>query len=108
MVKRNIEIKVRFNRKEMEELTKKVKKSGLNRETYIRQLINGKVPKESPPIEYYSLMAQIYKCGNSLNQIASKANSMNIIDHQKYDHEVKELHRILNEITDAVIAPEEG
>ena len=53
-------------------------------------------------------MAQIYKCGNSLNQIASKANSMNIIDHQKYDHEVKELHRILNEITDAVIAPEEG
>ena len=99
MVKRNIEIKVRLNRKEMEELTKKVKKSGL---------INGKVPKESPPIEYYSLMAQIYKCGNSLNQIASKANSMNIIDHQKYDHEVKELHRILNEITDAVIAPEEG
>lgn len=108
MVKRNIEIKVRLNRKEMEELTKKVKRSGLNRETYIRQLINGKVPKEAPPIEYYSLMAQIYKCGNSLNQIASKANSMNIIDHQKYDHEVKELHRILNEITDAVIAPEES
>ena len=43
MVKRNIEIKVRLNRKEMEELTKKVKKSGLNRETYIRQLINGKL-----------------------------------------------------------------
>ena len=39
MSKRNIEIKVRLNRKEAESLSKRVKKSRLSREAYIRHLI---------------------------------------------------------------------
>ncbi len=44
MGKRNIEIKVRLNRKEAELLNKRVKKSRLSREAYLRHLINGLVP----------------------------------------------------------------
>ena len=41
MSKRNIEIKVRLNRKEAEALNKRVKKSRLSREAYLRHLISG-------------------------------------------------------------------
>ena len=51
---RNIEIKVRLNRKEAEALNKKVKKSRISREAYLRHLINGVVPQDAPPPEYFS------------------------------------------------------
>ena len=49
MGKRNIEIKVRLNRKEAELLNKRVKKSRLSREAYLRHLINGLVPQDARP-----------------------------------------------------------
>ena len=54
MRKRNVAILFRLNKKEAEALDKKVKKSGLNREAYLRQLISGVVPKDAPPLDYYS------------------------------------------------------
>ena len=51
MSKRNIEIKVRLNRKEAEALNKRVKKSRLSREAYLRHLISGVVP----PVSYTHL-----------------------------------------------------
>ena len=50
MRKRNVSILFRLNKKEAEALDKKVKKSGLSREAYLRQLISGAVPKEAPPL----------------------------------------------------------
>ena len=41
MRKRNVAILFRLNKKEAEALDKKVKRSGLNREAYLRQLISG-------------------------------------------------------------------
>ena len=49
MRKRNVAILFRLNKKEAEVLDKKVKKSGLNREAYLRQLISGVVPRDAPP-----------------------------------------------------------
>ena len=40
MRKRNVAILFRLNKKEAEALDKKVKRSGLNREAYLRQLIS--------------------------------------------------------------------
>ena len=51
MRKRNIAILFRLNRKEAEALDKRVKKSGLSREAYLRQLINGLVPRNAPPTD---------------------------------------------------------
>ena len=47
MRKRNVAILFRLNRKEAEALDKKVKKSGLSREAYLRHLISG-VFRETP------------------------------------------------------------
>ena len=59
MRKRNVAILFRLNKKEAEVLDKKVKKSGLNREAYLRQLISGVVPRDAPPPDYYSMMREL-------------------------------------------------
>lgn len=106
MRKRNIAILFRLNRKEAEALDKRVKKSGLSREAYLRQLINGLVPKNAPPPDYYSMMRELHQIGNNLNQIAQKAHVLNVIDVQRYDREVRRFQQAVEQITDAVVLPE--
>ena len=106
MSKRNSEIKVRLNRKEAESLSKRVKKSRLSREAYIRNLIDGSVPREAPPQDYYNMMRELYRIGNSLNQVAQKAHTLNVIDVQRYDAAVRLFEDTVKKMTDAVVAPE--
>ena len=40
----------------MDKLTRNAQHSGLSKSNYIRMLVNGYVPKESPPIEYNQLI----------------------------------------------------
>lgn len=80
MRKRNIHIQFWLDRKEAEAFNKKVRRSGLSREAYLRHLINGLVPQDSPPPDYFSMMRELHSIGNNLNQIAAKANALNVID----------------------------
>ena len=106
MRKRNTAILFRLNRKEAEALDKRVKKSGLSREAYLRQLINGLVPRNAPPPDYYSMMRELHRIGNNLNQIAQKAHVLNGIDVQRYDQEVRKFRQAVEQITEAVVLPE--
>ena len=105
MIKRNVEIKVRLSRKEAETLNKRVMKSGISREAYIRHLIEGSVPREAPPPDYYAMMREIYAIGKNLNQIAQKAHVLNVMDAQRYDAEVRKLEAAIKTITEAVVLP---
>ena len=105
MGERNIEIKVRLNRKEAEALDKRVKKSGLSREAYLRHLISGVVPRDAPPPDYFDFMRKLHGVGNNLNQIAQKAHVLGVIDVRRYDEEVQKFNRLIREITKAVILP---
>ncbi|MEI3521818.1 MAG: ribbon-helix-helix protein, CopG family [Anaerosacchariphilus sp.] len=49
MRKRNVHIQFWLNRKEAEALDKKVRRSGLSREAYLRHLIDGVVPRTLRP-----------------------------------------------------------
>ena len=102
---RTIEIKVRLNQKEATILNERVKKSCLSREAYLRQLINGLVPQDAPPPDYYAMMKELYKIGNNLNQIARKAQSLNMIDVPLYKKAVGEFETVVKEITAAVMLP---
>ena len=106
MSRRNIEIKVRLNRKEAEALNKRVKKSRLSREAYIRHLIEGSVPRDAPPPDYFSMMRELYRIGNSLNQIAQKAHVLNVIDVQRYDASIRQLEAAIQNIPEAVVLPQ--
>lgn len=90
MNNRTIEIKVRLNQKEADVLNERVKKSRLSREAYLRHLINGLMPQDAPPPDYYAMMKELYRIGNNLNQIARKAQTLNMIDVPLYKKVVGE------------------
>lgn len=59
MRKRNIQVMLYLSSKEYDSLSKKVKKSGFLRKAYIRQSINGYMPKELPPPDYHGMMREL-------------------------------------------------
>lgn len=105
MRKRNIQIIVRLNAKEQQHLAKQVKKSGLSQEAFIRTLINGYVPKELPPPDYYSMMKELHAIGSNLNQIAAKANATGHIDRTVFQYEANRLRKAMLDIQTAVTSP---
>ena len=105
MRKRNVHIQFWLNRKEAESLDKKVRRSGLSREAYLRHLIDGVVPQDAPPPDYYSMMRELHGIANNLNQIAQKAHTLNVVDVQRYDNYTRQLESTIRKITEAVILP---
>ena len=80
MRKRNVHIQFWLDKKEAEAFQKKVKRSGLSREAYLRHLVNGLVPQDAPPPDYYAMMRELHGIGNNLNQIAAKAHTLNALE----------------------------
>lgn len=105
MRKRNIQVMLHLDSKEYQSLMKKVKKTGLSRETYLRQLINGYAPKELPPPDYHAMMRELNAIGNSINQIAARANATGFFLAEDYAQYMKEFKRITLDIQRAVTLP---
>ncbi len=105
MRNRNVHIQFWLNKKEAQALDKLVKKSGLSREAYLRHLINGVVPQDAPPPDYFSMMKELHAIGNNLNQIAQKAHVLNVMDVQLYDENMHLFKEAVRTITNAVLLP---
>ena len=105
MRRRNISVITRLNKKEQQHLKALVKRSGLSQEAYIRHLFNGVIPNDAPSPDYFSMMKELHAIGNNLNQIASKAHRLNVIDVQEYDKAVRLFEKTVKDITNAVITP---
>ena len=105
MRKRNIHIQFWLDKGEAQSFDKKVKRSGLSREAYLRHLVNGVVPNDAPPPDYYSMMRELHSIGNNLNQIAQKAHILHVLDVQRYDDNVRLFERAVKTITNAVLLP---
>lgn len=103
---RDIPFLFRLNREEADAFRERVKRSGLSQEAYVRQSISGKTPKDAPPPDYYSMMRELHKIGNNLNQIAQKAHVLNVIDVQRYDNDMRKFEEAVRLFTEAVILPE--
>jgi len=96
---RNIIINFRLNQKESDHLRKLVKKSGLSQEAYLRQLINGLVPRDLPPPDYFAMMQSLYDVGAVLGEIAQKARALGEIDAAHYEHRRLPSHRLFRAAT---------
>lgn len=68
-MKRNHEIKIRFNDNEFKILNNKLEKTSLSREAFSRACILGKEIKVPPDLDYYKLKNEFNYIGNNLNQI---------------------------------------
>ena len=106
MRKRNVHIQFWLDKKEAEVFNQRVKRSGLSREAYLRHLINGLVPRDAPPPDYFSMMRELHGIGNNLNQIAQKAHTLNVVDVQRYDTAVRQFETAVKKITEAVVLPQ--
>ena len=105
MRKRNVHVQFWLDKKEAEAFNKKVKRSGLSREAYLRHLVNGLVPQDAPPPAYYDFMRELHRIGGNLNQIAQKAHVLGVIDERRYDEEMRKFDQLVRDITKAVILP---
>lgn len=106
MRKRINQIIVRLDADENEQLKKKVKKTGLSQEAFIRSLIDGYAPKQLPPPDYHAMMKQLRAIGNRVNQIAVKANTTGFIHAKEYAAITDELREAMLRIQAAVTQPE--
>jgi hypothetical protein len=95
----------RLDKYENERFKKRVKKSGMSQEAYVRHLIHGLVPTDAPPPDYHAMMRELRSAGVNLNQIARKAHVLNVVDAKRYDEAVAALNKAVVEITNAVMLP---
>ena len=105
-MKRSRKITFRVNEDEFLRLKRNVKKSGYSQEAYIRTLLSGYTPKESPTLDYLALMKELRAIGNRMNQIAVKANAIGFIKANEYEKNVDALWLKLLEIQAAFTLPE--
>lgn len=102
---RAILIQFLLNDSEAVKLNDQVAKSGLTRSAYLRSLIDGLIPQNSPPPDYRLMMNELRKIGANLNQIAQKANTLGVIDVLRYQDEVSNLRSAIARIDEAVWLP---
>ncbi len=105
MRKRGVHIQLWLSETEAARLQRLVKRSGLSREAYLRHLINGVVPQEIPPPDYYAFMERLYQVGNLLEQISRQAQVQGAVDTAPYEEAVGQFHQLVEDITTAVILP---
>ena len=83
-----------------------MKRTGLSQEAYIREVLAGSVPRETPPLEYHALMKELRAIGNRMNQIAARANTTGFFLAKEYEENAKGLRQAVLQIQAAVTLPE--
>jgi hypothetical protein len=106
MLKRNNQILFRVNDEEHELLKRNAKKCGLSVARYLRFLIQGYIPKELPPADYHGMIRQLQAIGNSMNQIAARANKTGFYLKEEYAKNAQELKAAILDIQKAILLPE--
>ena len=106
MLKHSIQINFRVNAEEQRLLQEKAKKCGLSVAKYLRFLIHDCIPKEQPPADYKVLIRELHAIGNSMNQIAARANAAGFLNQEAYAKNVEKLNAAILNIKEAVTVPE--
>lgn len=84
MARRKIKIDLRLSEDEAALLNSDVEKSGYSREAYLRAMIKQRPIKERPPMDLVDVLKSLQQINNNMNQIATKANSLNFVDTAAY------------------------
>lgn len=96
MRKRDCVIKCRLNEKEMAAFKKTVAKTGLTTDSYLRMIIQNRIPKQLPPIEYYQMIDEFRKIGEALEKVSIRALLLNREDKQIYEENyMRAMNRLL-------------
>ena len=73
MRRRTKEVKIRLTEEEFRRLNEKVKRAGLNRERYLRKIVDGAKVYERVPHDVWEMSCELRKIGTDLNRLAQMA-----------------------------------
>ena len=93
---------VRLNEQEHEHLHELVQQAGLPQEKLLRKIIAGYQVKAAPPIDYHEMIRQLMVIGKNINQIASAAKSLGMIESIWYIKNYKNLLHLILQIETAI------
>lgn len=106
MRKRSIRVWTRLSESEYETVTSRVKKTGLSREAYIRDMLLRHFPKEKPDDRFYAVMRELSAIGNNVNQLARKAAALGFVDAPFYKQEAEKWDAFRLEIRRKFLLPD--
>ena len=78
MRKRCVRIWARLTEDELETITRRIRKTGLSREAYIRSVLLGSVPREKPDERFYAIMGDLAVIARNAGQLAKSAAELGI------------------------------
>lgn len=96
--KRSNQFIIRLNDQELDHLNTLVAMTKLSRESYIRMLINGVIPRAAPSKELLETIRLLHNIANNINQIAKQANTNGSIDVEMYKSNYIQLQKRIDEI----------
>lgn len=96
--KRSNQFIIRLNDQELDHLNTLVAMAKLSRESYIRMLINGVIPRAAPSKELLEMIRLLRNIANNINQIAKQANTNGSIDVEMYKSNYIQLQKQIDEI----------
>ena len=77
---------------------RKVRKTGLTRDAYIRMLISDIQPKELPHPDFFEVLKVLRQISTNMNQIAVKAHLTESINENAYWENSRRLQEAISEI----------
>jgi len=102
MRKRTNQIIIRLDDGEKERLKNRVENSALSQGAYLRHLINGLVPSDIPPPDYYAMMNELRDINTTLKRISQNAHASSA---DEYTETIAALNKAIVNITNAVLLP---
>ena len=106
MRKRNQRVVVYFSKDELDMLSKKVRKSGLNREAFIRQAVSNVQVKEAPHADVPLLLRELRRVGYNINEVLKRINSGGILDVPLFRKDMEDLRRVTKLIREQFTSPD--
>lgn len=81
---------------------KKIQKTGLTRDAYVRMVLAEKQPKERPSANCFEILKVLHQISINMNQIALKANITGTINANAYWENSRRLQEAIGEIKEKI------
>lgn len=105
MRKRTYRVEVKFTKEEFNHLMELIKQSKLSRESYIRMLVSGVIPRAAPSKELLETTKLLRNIANNINQVARIANRNGSLDTETYQSNYADLLDTIDQIMLMMQAP---
>ena len=95
---RTYRVEVKFTEEEFNHLMELIKQSKLSRESYIRMLVSGVIPRAAPSKELLETTKLLRNIANNINQVARIANRNGSLDTETYQSNYADLLDTIDQI----------